>query len=172
MSSVAKAKLTSVHSDSNLNNGINKGDRKSLALRLSEALSDSYMLYLKTQNVHWNIVGPMFYSVHELTEKQYLDMAEAIDDIAERIRAIGFTAPGSFQEFSQYTIIKESTGKAESESMIASLVEGNEMCARRLREAVAEAEKVDDVKTADLLTDRIGQHEQNAWMLRSLISKS
>ncbi|PWK48470.1 Dps family protein [Pleionea mediterranea] len=170
MSKTKTAVLKSVSQESKMDIGVKRGDRKMLAMRLSEALADSYMLYLKTQNVHWNVMGPMFFSIHELTEKQYLDMADAIDDIAERIRAIGFTSPGTFTEFMNYSALEEDKKEMSAEQMIASLVEGNEMCARRIREAVAEAENCDDVMTAGLLTDRIGQHEQNAWMLRATIS--
>ena len=150
---------------------VKRDDRVELAGHLSEALANTYLLYVKTQGVHWNVVGPLFYSVHKLTEEQYTDFAEAIDDIAERIRAIGFTAPGSFHQFSQITSIKEETGTSSTEEMLKQLIEGNEICSKQLRHAVLEAEKVNDVKTADLLTDRIGQHEENAWMLRATITE-
>ncbi len=152
------------------NNGVAHDDRATLANELSEVLANTYLVYLKTQNFHWNVVGPLFYSVHKLTEDQYIDMAEAIDDIAERIRAIGFLAPGSFEQFKKLAAITEETGKPDTEEMIKQLAEDNEKCSRLMRKAVEEAEKVDDVKTADLLTDRIGQHEENTWMLRALLS--
>ncbi|NVJ61146.1 MAG: DNA starvation/stationary phase protection protein [Gammaproteobacteria bacterium] len=170
MSNTQAAMLKSVPNESNIDNGVNRGDRRELALRLSEALADSYMLYLKTQNVHWNVVGPNFYSIHELTEKQYEDMAEAVDVIAERIRAIGFTAPGSFTEFANYTALRDDNKERNAEEMVRHLMESNEMISKRLRSAAEEAENVQDVRTADLLTERIGQHEENAWMLRSIIS--
>ncbi|MGX5173211.1 Dps family protein [Aliikangiella sp. IMCC44653] len=150
--------------------GVQQNDRQELAMLLSRGLADSYLLYLKTQNVHWNIVGPMFYGMHKLTETQYEDMAEAIDILAERIRAIGFTAPGSFKQFSELASIEEENGTPDAQQMIKQLMMDNELVAKQLRAAVTEAEKVKDVKTADLLTERIGQHEENAWMLRSLIS--
>jgi starvation-inducible DNA-binding protein len=150
--------------------GVQQNDREELAILLSRGLADSYLLYLKTQNVHWNIVGPMFYGMHKLTETQYEDMAEAIDTLAERIRAIGFVAPGSFKQFSELASIKEESGTPEASEMIKQLMMDNELVAKQLRAAAVEAEKVTDVKTADLLTERIGQHEENAWMLRSLIS--
>ncbi|WP_444995622.1 Dps family protein [Aliikangiella sp. IMCC44359] len=153
-----------------LDAGITKDNRKQLANKLSEGLADSYLLYLKTQSVHWNVVGPMFYSLHKLTEEQYEDMATAIDEVAERIRAIGYTAPGSFKQFEQLTSIKEEPDNLNAEEMCKQLMQDNEIIAKRLRSAVLEAEKVNDVKTADLLTERIGQHEENAWMLRALIS--
>jgi len=155
--------------ESNIANGLLQGDRAELANRLSEALADTYLLYLKTQAVHWNVVGPMFFGLHKLTESQYQDMAEAIDSIAERIRAIGFLAPGSFKQFSQLSSFKELTEAASAKEMIQQLLQDNEICSRNLRNSVAEAEKVEDVHTADLLTARIGSHEQNAWMLRSLL---
>ena len=150
--------------------GVAREDRAALAECLSQALANSYLLYLKTQNFHWNVVGPMFYSVHKLTEAQYEDLAEAIDDIAERIRAIGFIAPGSFEQFRALGMLEEETGTPDTQAMIKQLALDNEACSRTLRAAVEEAEKVEDVKTADLLTERIGQHEENTWMLTALIS--
>lgn len=150
--------------------GVSQKDRANLAENLSGALADTYLLYLKTQSFHWNVVGPMFYGLHKLTEEQYEDMAGAIDEIAERIRAIGFIAPGSFRQFYKLASIKEEDRALSAEEMIAQLIEGNELCCRKLRLSVAEAEKVEDVKTADLLTERIGKHEENTWMLRSLLS--
>lgn len=155
--------------ESNTQIGLLHGDRAELAQRLSEALADTYLLYLKTQAVHWNVVGPMFYGLHKLTEGQYQDMAQAIDVLAERIRAIGFLAPGSFKQFSELSSFKELTHAASAEEMLEQLLKDNEMCSRNLRNSVREAEKVEDVHTADLLTERIGVHEQNAWMLRSLL---
>ena len=105
-----------------------------------------------------------------MTETHYQDMAEAIDDIAERIRAIGFIAPGSLGHYAEWSSIKEESGAPSAEDMVAQLVEDNETCARSLREAAIEAEKVEDIKTADLLTERVGQHEENIWMLKAMIS--
>lgn len=153
-----------------INSGVKRADRAVLAKNLSSVLADTYFVYLKTQNFHWNVVGPLFYSVHHLTEDQYKDLASAVDNIAERIRAIGFVAPGSFEQFKKLATVKEETGTPNTEDMIRQLADDNEMCSRQLRVAVEEAEKVDDVKTADLLTNRIGQHEENTWMLRALIS--
>ncbi|WP_101759499.1 Dps family protein [Oceanicoccus sp. KOV_DT_Chl] len=166
MSQEAILKLTT--EEFHTNSGVDRHDRAELAERLSSALANTYLLYLKTQNCHWNVVGPLFFSIHKLTEQQYQDMAEAIDSIAERIRILGFIAPGSFLQFSKVAVIKEELGSPKAEAMIAELAEDNEMCSRLLREAVVAAEKVNDVKTADLLTDRIGQHEENTWMLRAL----
>jgi len=150
--------------------GVAKDDRKDLADILSVALADTYVLYGLTQNVHWNVTGPMFYGLHKLTEEQYEDQAESIDDLAERIRAIGFASPGGLHQMLAMTRMKEIPEVHEADEMIRLLITGNEACAKSLREAVSRAEKCDDVKTADLLTDRIGKHEENIWMLRSLVS--
>lgn len=154
----------------NTKTGIDHKDRAELAHRLSSCLANTYLLYLKTQNVHWNIVGPMFYAVHKLTEEQYKNMASAIDDIAERIRAIGFIAPADFDTFKALSGIDQRKLNDDAVSMVEQLVVENEYCAKTLRKAVQEAERLEDVKTADLLTERIGSHEESAWMLRSLIA--
>lgn len=152
-----------------VNTGVKRNERAKLAKLLEKSLANSYMLYVKTQGIHWNVVGPLFYSLHQLTETQYQDLAAAIDEIAERIRSIGFLAPGSMQQFREIGDLTESTTTETSLAMIEQLVDDNETCARIMREAVVEAERVSDVKTADLLTDRIGQHEQNSWMLRAML---
>lgn len=170
MSTQIKAVLNTFSDESSMDNGVVRGDRKALSIKLSEALADSFMLNLKTQAVHWNITGPLFHSVHQMTEEQYKDINDAIDDIAERIRAIGFIAPSSIEEMQSYSSIADAFPSQGAMDMVKTLVEGNEICSKNLREAVEEAEVVKDVKTADLLTDRIGQHEKYAWMLRSLIS--
>ncbi|MDN3638564.1 DNA starvation/stationary phase protection protein [Simiduia curdlanivorans] len=151
-------------------NGINRADRSELATFLSKALADTFLLNVKTLNFHWNVMGPLFYSLHKLTEEQYRDLTDAIDVIAERIRALGFVAPGSLTKFAELTDIIEESGTPSAENMINQLADDNERCARSLRVAVAAAEEIEDVKTADLLTDRIGQHEENAWMLRAIVS--
>ncbi len=163
------AVLKSTATESELHNGVDRDDRQELSQHLSAALSDTYILYVKTQAFHWNIVGPMFYSVHKLTEEQYEDMAKAIDTLAERIRALGFVAPGSSKQFSEMSSIEEETGVPNAEDMIKQLVEGNEICARKLRKAAEVADEARDIRTADLLTERVGQHEENVWMLGSLI---
>ena len=162
--------LQSIPKEMKTDSGVAHKDRSALATQLSGNLADTYLLYLKTQNVHWNVVGPLFYSVHKLTESQYQDMAEAIDSLAERIRAIGFVAPGSFVQFSKHSDISEMTNNDNTETMIQQLVEDNDTCSRNLRATVVEAEAVGDVKTADLLTERIGAHEESSWMLRALMS--
>lgn len=151
-------------------NGIKRADRSELAKFLSKALADTFLLNVKTLNFHWNVMGPLFYSLHKLTEEQYRDLTDAIDVIAERIRALGFVAPGSLTKFAELTDIIEESGTPSAEDMINQLADDNERCARNLRVAAAAAEEIEDVKTADLLTDRIGQHEENAWMLRAIVS--
>ena len=166
----ANTTLQSKPEEFETDSGVSRQDRSSLAERLTEAVADSYILYVKTQGFHWNVVGPLFYSLHKLTEVQYEDLASAIDEIAERIRAIGFTAPGSFAQFQKATSVKEETNPITAEEMIKQLADDNETCSRNLRKAVVAAEEAEDVKTADLLTGRIGQHEENTWMLRALLA--
>lgn len=163
------AALKSSAKENVLNVGLEREDRRKLADHLGECLADTYMLYVKTQSFHWNVVGPMFYGLHKLTEAQYEDMADAIDEIAERIRAIGFIAPGSFSQFVGMSHVEEETGAPSAEVMIKQLADGNEVCARRLRQAASEAEAVEDIRTADMLTARVGQHEENVWMLKALL---
>jgi len=150
--------------------GVERRDRKELADELSVALADTYVLYGLTQHVHWNVTGPLFYSLHKLTEEQYEDQAEAIDELAERIRSIGFASPGGLHQMLAMTRMKKVPEAHSAEEMTRLLISGNEACAKSLREAVGRAEECDDVKTADLLTERIGQHEENIWMLRSTLS--
>lgn len=154
----------------NIESGIERKDREQLAQKLSKSLADTYTLYMKTQGFHWNVAGPLFYSLHKMTEEQYQDLFEAGDEIAERIRAIGFPAPASYTQFSQLTDIKESTSVPTAEEMVQQLAQDNEICARYMREAALEADKVDDIFTHDMLTARIGQHEENTWMLRALLA--
>ena len=150
--------------------GVARPDRKQLADELSVGLADAYVLYGLTQHVHWNATGPIFYSLHRLTETQYEDQAEAIDALAERIRAIGFAAPGGIHEMIAMTRFKEIPRANSAGDMMRLLIHGNETCARNFRAAVGQAESCDDVMTADLLTRRIGRHEENVWMLRALLS--
>ena len=150
--------------------GVDRQDRKKLADELSVALADTYVLYGLTQHVHWNVTGPLFYSLHKLTEEQYENLATAIDDLAERIRAIGFAAPGGIHQMLAMTRMDKVEDARDPHDMLRLLVDSNEACARTLRAAVSRADECDDVKTADLLTDRIGQHEENIWMLRAILS--
>lgn len=167
---VTPSVLKAVPTVTRIDNGIEKKDRELLAAHLGSALANSYMLYVKTQNFHWNVVGPMFYSVHKMTEEQYTDIAEAIDDIAERIRALGYIAPGSISKFVELSLIEDAGEQLTTEAMLEELARDHQTCSRIMRDAVLAAEKVDDVKTADLLTDRIGQHEEFAWMLNAMMA--
>jgi starvation-inducible DNA-binding protein len=153
----------------NIHTGLEQRDTTAVAKKLSEALADSFLLYLKTLSVHWNIVGPTFYSMHKLTQAQYEDLQAAIDELAERIRALGHLAPASFGDYTKLSQLDSTSTLTTAELMLKSLVNDNQAIARRLRTAVAVAADADDVVTADLLTQRIGKHEQNAWMLRSVV---
>ncbi|MBL9033546.1 MAG: DNA starvation/stationary phase protection protein [Rhodospirillaceae bacterium] len=151
--------------------GISKKDRKAIAEGLSKLLADTYTLYLKTHNFHWNVEGPMFNTLHLMFETQYNELALAVDAIAERIRALGHPAPGSYAAYSRLSSIKEETGVPKAEEMIKQLVEGQEAVARTARAVFPAAEKAGDEPTADLLTQRLQIHEKTAWMLRALLSK-
>ncbi|MEX2323681.1 MAG: DNA starvation/stationary phase protection protein [Acidimicrobiia bacterium] len=143
--------------------------RAGIAAALSTLLADSYTLYLKTQNYHWNVEGPQFHALHNMFEEQYVELREAVDRIAERIRALGFLAPGSFASFAELTSIGEATdGITPAGDMVRTLAEGHETLAETARTAVEEAEKAVDVATADLATNRVEIHEKTAWMLRAM----
>ena len=154
----------------NINIGINEEDRKQIAGGLSKLLADTYTLYLKTHNFHWNVTGPMFQTLHLMFETQYKELADAVDSIAERIRAVGFTAPGTYAEFAERSSVKEERGVPSAEQMIRQLVEGQETVVRTARSVFPIAEHVNDQATADLLTERMQVHEKAAWMLRSLVA--
>ncbi len=149
--------------------GIDSQDRQAIAQSLSRLLADTYTLYLKTHNFHWNVTGPMFSSLHLMFETQYTELALAVDLIAERIRALGVPAPGSYAQFSRLTALSEETAVPAALEMVRQLVEGQEAVARTARAAFPVAEKSGDPVTLDLLTQRLQVHEKNAWMLRSLL---
>ena len=153
-----------------LNIGIDTQQREAIAGGLSRLLADSYTLYLKTHNYHWNVTGPQFNTLHQMFEQQYTELATAVDEIAERIRALGVRAPGSYVEFSNLTNIDEGVGTEDADEMIRQLVIGQETVARTAREAFPPAESASDEPTADLLTQRMQIHEKNAWMLRSMLA--
>ena len=144
-------------------------DRAAIAQGLSRLLADSYTLYLKTHNYHWNVTGPMFNTLHVMFMDQYTELWNALDMIAERIRALGVAAPGTYAEFARLTVIKESEGKVSAEDMIKQLVAGQEAVTKTARGIFAIVDKAGDEPTADLLTQRMQIHEKNAWMLRSLL---
>jgi len=154
-----------------LNTGILKEDRKKIADHLSKLLADSYVLYLKTHNFHWNVEGPMFTTLHNMFMEQYTELWNALDLIAERIRALGHYAPGSYKQFARMTSIDESETVPRAQEMVQQLLQGHEAIARTARECVAAADKGHDEATLDLLTQRIQLHEKTAWMLRSLLSQ-
>lgn len=149
--------------------GISEQDRASIVEGLSRLISDTYVLYLKTHNFHWNVTGPMFRTLHLLFEEQYTELATAVDAIAERIRALGFPAPGTYTTYARLSSIKEEPGVPKAAEMIKQLVEGQEAVVRTAREMFPLLERVSDEPTADLLTQRMQVHEKAAWMLRTLL---
>ena len=150
--------------------GIPESDRKELADGLSRLLADTYMLYLKTHSYHWNVTGPMFRSLHLMFEEEYLDLRDAVDLIAERIRSLGEWAPGSYSEFAKFTSVSDVEGHPEAMDMVRNLVAGHETVIRTAREVVKTAEGAGDVATADVVTQRLDIHEKTAWMLRSVVA--
>jgi starvation-inducible DNA-binding protein len=153
----------------NIDIGIEANKRQKIASGLSRVLADSYTLYLKTHNFHWNVTGPMFQTLHLMFETQYNELALAVDLVAERIRALGVSAPGTYKKFSDLSAIKEEDGVPKAQDMIRLLVEGHETVARTARQVFKVAESASDQPTCDLLTQRMQVHEKTAWMLRSLL---
>lgn len=154
-----------------LNTGISTEHRQKLADELSRLLADSYTLYLKTHNFHWNVTGPMFQTLHVMFEEHYTELALAVDLIAERIRALGFPAPGSYAAYARLSSVSDTDGAPSALEMVKLLVEAHETVIRTAREAVKAAEDAGDQATADLGTQRLQLHEKTAWMLRSLLEK-
>jgi starvation-inducible DNA-binding protein len=149
--------------------GISEKDRRRIADGLARLLADNYSLYLKTHNFHWNVTGPMFQTLHVMFMEQYNELWVALDEIAERIRALGFPAPGTYAEFARLTSIEETPGVPEAREMVRLLVQGHEAVARTARKTFPAVEKANDQPTMDLLTQRLQVHEKTAWMLRSLL---
>jgi starvation-inducible DNA-binding protein len=149
--------------------GISDTDRNEIAAGLSRLLADTYTLYVKTHNFHWNVTGSLFNTLHQMFEQQYTELATAVDEIAERIRALGFPAPGSYAQFSSLTSIQEETGVPSAQEMIKQLAKDQEIVARTAREVFPVADAANDEPTADLLTQRMQVHEKTAWMLRSML---
>lgn len=149
--------------------GISNKHRAKIVDGLSKVLADTYSLYLKTHNFHWNVEGPMFNTLHLMFMDQYTELWNALDAIAERIRSLGFPAPGTYREFARLTSIPESEGVPEALDMVRQLVAGHEAVARTARATFPAAEKGGDESTTDLLTQRLQVHEKTAWMLRSLL---
>ncbi|KZL49477.1 DNA starvation/stationary phase protection protein [Nodularia spumigena CENA596] len=163
MSSQATAKSVNI--------GIDDASRAKIAEGLSRLLADTYTLYLKTHNFHWNVTGPMFQTLHLMFETQYTELALAVDLIAERIRALGHPAPGTYSEYVKLSSIPETPGVPKAKEMISLLVEGQEAVVRTARSIFPLLEAVNDEPTADLLTQRMQVHEKTAWMLRSLLEE-
>jgi starvation-inducible DNA-binding protein len=149
--------------------GIDAKARGEIVQGLSRLLADTYTLYLKTHNFHWNVTGPMFNTLHLMFEQQYNELALAVDQIAERIRALGFPAPGSYAEFGRLSSIPEAEGVPAANDMIRQLVAGQEAVVKTARSIFPRVDDVHDEPTADLLTQRMQVHEKTAWMLRSLL---
>lgn len=147
--------------------GLSEDAKEKISGQLSRLLADTYMLYLKTHNFHWNVTGPKFYSLHKMFEEQYLELATAVDEIAERIRTLGSKAPGSFIEFTELSELKESKDIPAADDMIKILAEDNEKVAQTAKAGVKPAEDAGDDPTADMLIQRAQIHEKTAWMLRS-----
>lgn len=155
-----------------INIGMSSGDRATISDGLAHFLADAFTLYLKTHNFHWNVTGPMFNGLHVMFEGQYTEQWTALDEIAERIRALGFNAPGSYAEFIRLSSITEEPGLADTadwREMVRQLVVGNEAVCRTARNVLDLADDADDSPTEDLMTQRLNVHEKNAWMLRSLL---
>lgn len=152
--------------------GISETDRKIIAQGLSKLLADTYTLYLKTHNYHWNVTGPLFNTLHVMFEQQYTELALAVDQIAERIRALDHPAPGSYKTYAELTEIEEENGTPAAEDMIRQLIRGQETVVRTARSLFPAVDLAHDEPTADLLTQRMQVHEKTAWMLRSLLGNS
>ena len=151
--------------------GINDRDRKQITDGVSALLADSYMLYIKTHNFHWNVEGPMFNTLHVMFMDQYTELWNALDTLAERIRALGEYAPGSYKQFAALTSIEESDKVPKAEKMIAELIKGHEIVIQTARKLLPICAEVHDDVTAGILTDRLEIHEKTSWMLRSLLAK-
>jgi starvation-inducible DNA-binding protein len=157
---------------SSIDIGIGKRDRAAIAAGLSRLLADTYTLYLTTHNFHWNVTGPMFNSLHDMFMAQYTELWNAVDPIAERIRAVGHVAPGSYAEFGKLSSLPDApTEPPKAMKMVRILMEGHEAVARTARSLLPVVAAANDEPTADLLVQRLAVHEQTAWMLRSLLGK-
>jgi starvation-inducible DNA-binding protein len=150
--------------------GIPDAQRQAIAQGLSRVLADTYTLYLKTHNFHWNVEGPMFNTLHLMFETQYTELALAVDLIAERIRALGVPAPGSYRDFAELSSVEDAAGRPGAMDMIAQLAKDQETVVRTARGIFALADEANDQPTADLLTQRMQVHEKTAWMLRAMLA--
>jgi starvation-inducible DNA-binding protein len=148
-----------------------KSSRQKVGDGLAHYLADTYLLYLKTQNFHWNVRGPHFHSLHKFFEELYQELAEAVDTIAERIRALHMTAPASFAQFLKLTSLEEETGSVSAEEMLKQLLHDHQIISRNLSRLFEQAELIGDEATVDLITERMRAHEKNTWMLRSTLGQ-
>ena len=164
-------KTKKIRSAPGIDIGITEADRRKIAEGLSTLLADSYTLYLMTHNFHWNVTGPMFNTLHVMFMQQYTEQWNALDIIAERIRALGFPAPGTYKEFVKRATFKEVEGVPKAKEMIAHLVAAQESTARTARSLFELVDQANDQPTADVLTQRLDVHEKTAWMLRSLLEE-
>lgn len=161
---ILNVRATVEHPDTDLE------QRKRLVANLTAALADAYVLLVKTQGIHWNVVGPLFVSLHELTERQYQGLFAGIDELAERIRALGYPAPASISDMIPHSALGEETDNLTAEQMVGALIRDHETISRRLRDAVEVADDLRDAATSDLLTERLRFHEKAVWMLRAIVS--
>ena len=171
MAKASKNTAKKSDSDVRIDIGISEKDRAAVAHELSKMLADSYTLYLTTHNFHWNVTGPLFNTLHLMFMTQYTEQWNALDAIAERIRALGIAAPGTYKEFVKLASIKEVEGVPKAMEMVGHLVDAQEATARTARQVFPIVEKAADEPTADLLTQRMDVHEKTAWMLRSLLEE-
>lgn len=149
--------------------GISEGSRQEIAQGLKKLLADSYTLYLQTHNFHWNVTGPQFRELHLMFEEHYTELAVAVDDIAERIRTLGFAAPGTYRAFAELSSVKEIDGVPEAKEMVTILMQAHETVVRTSREVLKVAQQADDESSASLIGDRMRVHEKTAWMLRATL---
>lgn len=150
--------------------GLKADARRDLGRALNGVLADTYVLMVKTQAYHWNVVGPLFYTLHKMTEEQYEDMFKAVDEIAERVRALGELTSFSFADMAAVSVVGEHRGDTAAQSMIEQLIASHQAAVQRMREVTEKAEDMRDAVTADLLTERMSKHEETIWMLQSLIA--
>jgi len=150
--------------------GLKENARKTAAEALGRVLASSYMLYVKTQSFHWNVEGPLFPPLHAQFGSQYEALGEAIDEIAERIRALGFAAPGSFAQFKKLSSVEEQTGTPKADKMVAELLADHETLAKLARETKDIVEHVGDAESGDLMVERMTEHGKTAWMLRAQLA--
>jgi|SRR5690625_595709 len=158
-------------SSKEVNIGISEEHREAIAESLTRLLADSYMLYLKTHNYHWNVTGKLFFQLHDQFEEQYTDLADAVDEIAERIRTLGYRAPGSFREFAELTSISEDQDHPSAEEMVRRSAADNEALVKTANEALKPSNEAEDEASIDLITERLKVHSKTAWMLRSMLQE-